>query len=314
MTNNTTTIQNGYKETKEMNYPNDWGVLPVDEVVNKDNRNVGKIKRSNYRSGGLYPIIDQGQDLIAGYWNDEKDVYKGRLPVVIFGDHTRAFKYIDFPFVAGADGTRILVPKSDECSMLYLYYAFLSLNIPNRGYNRHFRILKEIPIPLPPLPEQRAIAYVLRTVQEAKEKTEKVIEAARELKKSLMHRLFTYGPVPFHDADKVKLKETEVGMVPEEWENKNLGEAVTLQRGKDLPVKKRKSGNYPVIGSNGVVGYHNEFVVKGPGVTVGRSGSVGKVVWVEDDHWPLNTTLWVKNFHNNNPNYIYYFRNYSVNY
>lgn len=91
------------------------------------------------------------------------------------------------------------------------------------------------------------------------------------------------------------------------WQSLSLGQVITLQRGKDLPVQERKSGSIPVIGSSGVVGYHSHFVEGGPGVLVGRSGSVGSVTWVEGEYWPLNTTLWVSNFQGNDPRFIFYF-------
>lgn len=102
--------------------------------------------------------------------------------------------------------------------------------------NRRRSIKKDdflgIEIVLPPLPEQRAIAQVLRTVQWAKEATEKVIAAARQLKQSLMGHLFTYGPVPFQEAEKVELKETEVGPMPEHWQLDRLGGVTLIERGK----------------------------------------------------------------------------------
>jgi type I restriction enzyme, S subunit len=196
----------------------------------------------------------------------------------------------------------------------YLYYMLLSRlgqsQIQKKfhgligGVNRND--VKSLIIPLPPLSEQRAIAHVLSTVRQAIEATEGVIAAARELKRSMMKHLFTYGPVPVDQADQVPLKETECWEVPEHWDVTEFGNVATLQRGKDLPKRKRIPGDYPIIGSNGIVGYHNKFVTEGKGVFVGRSGSVGKVKRINSAYWPLNTALWVKDFHGNDRDFIYY--------
>jgi len=109
-----------------------------------------------------------------------------------------------------------------------------------------FRDLSEIAVPLPPLPEQRAIAHVLSTIQRAVEAQGKVIAAARELKKSLMRHLFTYGPVPPAQAEQVQLKETEIGPVPERWEVVRLGEVAHVRGGKRLP-KGHKFADLPTL-------------------------------------------------------------------
>ena len=88
------------------------------------------------------------------------------------------------------------------------------------------------------------------------------------------------------------------------WPTKPLIEVATLQRGFDLPVQNRVPGLVPILASNGPVGYHNESKVIGPGVVTGRSGSLGHVQYVDQDYWPLNTSLWVKNFHGNDPRWI----------
>jgi len=90
------------------------------------------------------------------------------------------------------------------------------------------------------------------------------------------------------------------------WHACRLGDVLTLQRGNDLPVSERRNGDYPVIGANGIVGTHDTAISQGPGVTVGRSGSVGEVTWVQSPFWPLNTALWVKDFHGNDPLFVYY--------
>jgi len=104
-----------------------------------------------------------------------------------------------------------------------------------------------------------------------------------------------------------KFKQTVIDKIPEDWVKKTLGELVTFQRGHDLPQRERKTGPYPIIASNGIVGYHNEYKAKGPGVTIGRSGNLGKPFYVDRDYWPHNTTLYSIEFHNSDPRFVYYF-------
>ncbi len=92
-----------------------------------------------------------------------------------------------------------------------------------------------------------------------------------------------------------------------EWKKQQLLDVAPLQRGFDLPVDNIKDGLFPVVFSNGILKYHNEFKVKAPGVVTGRSGTIGRVTFVEEDFWPHNTSLWVTDFKNNYPRYIYYF-------
>lgn len=136
-----------------------WVKLSIEETIDKTGAFV-KLKSKDYFEIGDFPVIDQGDKFISGYINDESLLYQGELPVIIFGDHTRNVKFIDFPFAAGADGTKILKPKSFYNPKFYHYY-FKSLSVPDLGYSRHFSILKEIEFPLPPLAEQNRIVTKL---------------------------------------------------------------------------------------------------------------------------------------------------------
>lgn len=92
-----------------------------------------------------------------------------------------------------------------------------------------------------------------------------------------------------------------------EWEKKKIIDFAPLQRGFDLPVSTIKKGDFPVVFSNGILKTHNEFKAKAPGVVTGRSGTIGKVTFVEKDYWPHNTALWVTDFKGNHPKYVYFF-------
>jgi type I restriction enzyme S subunit len=93
----------------------------------------------------------------------------------------------------------------------------------------------------------------------------------------------------------------------EDWKIDKLGDIATLQRGFDLPTRLRKEGDYPLVSSNGITDYIDVWKVKSPGVSTGRSGTIGKVHFIEKDYWPLNTSLYIKEFHGNYERCIFYF-------
>ena len=121
-----------------------------------------KIKSSSYLESGKYAVVDQGKELIAGYTNTPPTVDENSLPVIVFGDHTRAVKYVDFPFTAGADGTQILKPSS-LTNAKYGFYLVLHAvgQIPSKGYARHFGELKKMKFQLPSLEKQQEIVEKL---------------------------------------------------------------------------------------------------------------------------------------------------------
>jgi len=179
------------QETEIGSIPSHWQVVRFEEAIIPQRIRVGKLKQSEYMPYGKYPIIDQGQKYIAGYTNREDLLYQGRLPVIIFGDHTRIWKFIDFPFVCGAEGTKIIIPNTKIFDPKFLFFALSRLNIPSRGYNRHYALLREKKIPLPPLPEQQEIARILQAVDEKIRAEEARKEALEALFKSLLHNLMT---------------------------------------------------------------------------------------------------------------------------
>jgi type I restriction enzyme S subunit len=170
-----------------------------------------KLQTKDYRTHGTYPIVDQGLDLIAGWTDCADGVISSPLPLVVFGDHTRTFKFVDFPFVRGADGTQLLRPRPG-IDPRYFFYACRAVNLPSRGYNRHFSVLKEKEIPLPPLDEQRDIAAVLRHVEAAISVQAQQLAAATAVKRSAMRGLFASG------MRRETQKETPIGPVPMSWE------------------------------------------------------------------------------------------------
>lgn len=124
-------------------------------------RGSGKLKKSNYQKSGSFPVIDQGNNVIAGFTDREELLIRAPLPIIVFGDHTRALKLVKEPFVRGADGTQLIYPKPTMADPVFFYYALKNLNLSNYHYARHFKFLKEEEVGLPALDDQLKIAEAL---------------------------------------------------------------------------------------------------------------------------------------------------------
>ena len=186
--------------------------------------------------------------------------------------------------------------------------------------NLNTGILSAVPINLPPFKTQLQIASILGILDDRialLRETNATLEAiAQALFKSWF---IDFDPVRAKaeglepegmDAATVALfpdsfEESELGLVPKGWLIGELQDLLVLQRGFDLPATQRIEGDYPLIAASGPNGTHNIFMAKGPGVVTGRSGVLGKVFLTLEDYWPLNTTLWIKNFKRATPCYAY---------
>ena len=161
---------------------------------------------------------------------------------------------------------------------------------------------------LPPLPEQRAIAAFLDRetgrIDTLIAKKERLIKLLGEKRTALISHAVTKGLNP-----SAPMKDSRVawlGEVPAHWQVKRLKFAVTFQRGHDLPASERMEGAVPVVTSAGPSGWHNQRAARGPGIVTGRYGTIGTFHLIEGDYWPLNTTLYSIDLHNNVPAFLWH--------
>lgn len=160
----------------------------------------------------------------------------------------------------------------------------------------------------PPLPEQRRISEILDTTDQAIQKTEALISKLKAMKQGLLHDLLTRGldkngKLRDPKAHPEKFKEFGLRKVPRSWTVGKLGTQLSFQRGFDITQTEQRPGNVPVVSSSGITSYHDRAMVNGPGVVTGRKGKLGQAYFIESSFWPHDTTLWVKNFHENIPRF-----------
>ncbi|WP_045126885.1 restriction endonuclease subunit S [Acinetobacter nosocomialis] len=169
--------------------PDGWVSLVAADSFDQLSTLGKSIKTKDCSSSGKYPVVDQGQELITGYIDDLSRVIEVESPIVLFGDHTRAVKWIDFNFVPGADGTKLLKPKI-FINNRFSYYQLKSLDIPDKGYARHFKYLKELSFVIPPLAEQQVIADKLDTllaqVESIRARLEHIPDILKQFRQSVL--------------------------------------------------------------------------------------------------------------------------------
>ena len=220
-----------------------------------------KIQTSEYEKQGKHIIVDQGQAEIAGYTNREEGLFK-EVPVIIFGDHTRVIKYIDEPFFLGADGVKVLRSKEKNANYKYLYYALKSAKIPNTGYNRHFKWLKDVELNYPDSVKQEKIVDILDRFSYVIEKRKAELCSLDELIKARFVELFG-DPI----------------INSKGLETKELNEVLVLKAGdftaaSDISVEPTEINIYPCYGGNGIRGYVAEYNQEGEYSLVGRQGAL----------------------------------------
>ncbi|MBR4744124.1 MAG: restriction endonuclease subunit S [Oscillospiraceae bacterium] len=164
-------------------------VKSFDEVFDDKTKYGTKVKTDEYHASGKHLIIDQGQSQVAGYTDLEQGLFED-VPAIIFGDHTRVIKYVDAPFFLGADGVKVLRSKYEKANYRYLYYALKSVRIPNTGYNRHFKWLKETRINYPDVEQQEEIVRILDGITEIIDKRQQQLAALDDLIKARFVEMF----------------------------------------------------------------------------------------------------------------------------
>ena len=240
--------------THKPEFAGEW--VPLDRAFAEVSRGVKKFGQNEYLDQGEHPIIDQGKNAIAGYSNEQLGMFKD-VPAIVFGDHTRVFKYVDRPFFIGADGVKILKPLLSE-NVLFWYYALCAANIENLGYSRHFKLLKEKSFLNSSHEDQASITQILETVDEQISLSNSLLSSLDNLVKSQFVEMFG-DPIEVID-----------GIA--------LGSIALLKAGETTTSSSISNeihdGLYPCYGGNGLRGFTAEYTHDGSYPLIGRQGAL----------------------------------------
>ena len=325
------TIPTGYKQTEVGVIPNDWLVRKIGDISEVIRGASPRPKGDKRFYGGSVPRL-----MVEDVSRDGKNV----TPSV--DSLTEAGAKLSRPCVAGTltlvcsgvvgvpsilavdacihDGF-LGITKVDKSVLIdYLYHFFTTQQEKLNNSATHGGVftnlttdgVRDFIIAIPAdKEEQTAIATALSDTDALIVGLEQLIAKKQAIKTATMQQLLTgrtrlpqFALRP--DGTPKGYKSSEQGQIPDDWCSRQIGQFAPLQRGFDLPSSKRVDGMYPVVYSNGIVNTHNRFQVKGPGVVTGRSGTLGKVHFIDGDYWPHNTSLWVTKFNAADPLFVFY--------
>ena len=277
--------------------PKSWGWFEFSKVVKTLSSRGNQIPAKEICERGRFPVVTQSKNsLIDGYSEEEaKLVPKAFLPLLVFGDHTRFLKYVDFQFIVGADGTKLIRPKDDgfvNCSYLYYVLRALVPETKDRGYSRHFQFLKKLMIPVPPIHEQCRIVdrveELLSEINRAEKAYEELQTLAGVLRGQILQEAIQGKLVPQMAeegvVEQIGAASEEVPFeIPESWKWVKLKSVFSMQAGKFISASSiQPEGRFPCYGGNGLRGYVDISNRKGRFPLIGRQGALCGNVHVVD--------------------------------
>lgn len=234
-----------------------WEVKPFEDCIEKVTYTT-KIQRKDFLGVGKFPVVSQEEALINGYWDDERDVFSAKAPIVIFGDHTKVLKYIDFDFVLGADGVKLLPPKGFLVPKFF-YYQLQTTQLDSLGYARHYKLLKELQIKFPNKAEQQRIVAILdqafTAIATARAHAEQNLQNARAVFDSHLQTVFSQRG--------------------DGWVETTIDKISVNLDSKRIPITKgeRKPGEYPYYGASGIVDFVAEYIFDGDTLLISEDGA-----------------------------------------
>lgn len=268
--------------------PEKWKWIHFSEAIETVSTKLFQIKSKEVLDKGLYPVVSQSKEILDGYSdNKNKLIPESKLPIILFGDHTRVLKYIDYRFIVGADGTKLLRVKNPALYPKYVYMALKWLiNLTReRGYSRHFQFIKCVYLPCPPLEEQQRIIEKTKQLFDQINQAEKAYNElsgplSERFRQLCLEKAIQGKLVPQLESEPVV---NQIGDIPDncpfrlpgKWKWIKLGAVFSLKAGKFISASEIKdSGAYPCYGGNGKRGYVDKFNREGRFPLIGRQGAL----------------------------------------